>query len=43
MITTARKKLEADLANLVKAISYWDIHVMTFIIFLDRKLQNWNG
>lgn len=42
MITTARRKLEADLTNLIKAIAYWDIHVNLITnIIIDRELQNW--
>ncbi|KAM3135231.1 hypothetical protein pb186bvf_012696 [Paramecium bursaria] len=32
MITTQRKKLEKDLANLIKAISYWTIHIENYKI-----------
>lgn len=36
MITTARRKLEADLTNLIKAIAYWDIHVNIILIYINR-------
>jgi hypothetical protein len=31
MITTTRRKVERDLANVLKAIAFWDIHVITVI------------
>lgn len=31
MITTTRRKVERDLANVLKAIAFWDIHVINEI------------
>lgn len=40
MITTARRKLEADLTNLIKAIAYWDIHVNLLISYI-LQIENY--
>jgi len=32
MITTTRRKIERDLANVLKAIAFWDIHVFDSLI-----------